>query len=66
LGERCVVAQRRMGQLPDSLAADADDHLSVHQMDCADLTSVLDVGKHQEITGIVHLAAGSVGSGSSG
>ncbi len=55
-----------MGQLPDSLAADADDHLIVHQMDCADLTSVLDVGKHQEITGIVHLAAGSVGSGSSG
>jgi UDP-glucose 4-epimerase len=64
LGERCVIAQRRVGQVPDLLAPDIGHGAVVEQMDCADLASVLAVGQRHEITGIVHLAAVGMGPGS--
>jgi UDP-glucose 4-epimerase len=63
LGQRCVIAQRRVGQLPDFLVAEIGDRAVVEQMDCTDLASVLDIGKRHEITGIVHLATAGLGQG---
>jgi UDP-glucose 4-epimerase len=61
LGERCVIAQRRVGSVPGFLAADVGDRAVVEQMDCTDLEGVLDAGKRHEITGVVHLAAVGLG-----
>lgn len=63
LGESCVVAHRGTRPLPSFLTGYPDDRLVVRQMDCADLESVLAVGKDLDITGIVHLAAAGMGQG---
>jgi UDP-glucose 4-epimerase len=62
-GVGCVIAQRRIKQVPDFLLAHVGDRGFVEQMDCTDLASVLDVGRRHEITGIVHLAAVGLGQG---
>jgi UDP-glucose 4-epimerase len=63
LGERLVIAQRRVGRPPDFLAPEAGDRAVVATMDCTDLASVRDVGDRCDITGIMHLAAVGLGQG---
>jgi UDP-glucose 4-epimerase len=52
-GEECVLVQRRHAELPPG-RFDAPVHLE--QGDVADLSTLLDIGKRHQITGIVHLA----------
>jgi UDP-glucose 4-epimerase len=63
LGEACVVAHRGMREPPDFLTGYPCHQLIAERMDCTDFDSVLAVGKRHEITGIVHLAAASMGQG---
>ncbi|WP_405151458.1 NAD(P)-dependent oxidoreductase [Sphaerisporangium sp. NBC_01403] len=60
LGERCVIAGRRV-EAPPGVLADSGDRAVIERMDCTDLDSVLDVGRRHQITGIVHLASASMG-----
>ncbi|WP_433429503.1 NAD-dependent epimerase/dehydratase family protein [Nonomuraea sp. CA-141351] len=56
LGEPCVLVQRRPAVVPEMFA---DEPVIVEQADLTDESSLLEIGKRHEITGIVHLA-GSV------
>ncbi|ATB41485.1 epimerase [Cystobacter fuscus] len=53
MGEKCILFQRRTGELPAQLA---DLPVAVAQGDVTDLASLLEVGTRHKITGIVHLA----------
>ncbi|QRK07309.1 NAD(P)-dependent oxidoreductase [Archangium violaceum] len=53
MGEKCMLFQRRTGEVPAHLA---DLPVAVAQGDVTDLASLLDVGTRHKITGIVHLA----------
>lgn len=57
LGESCLVSSRRPDpETPEFLAG----AITVEQADCTDLPALLALGDRYPITGIVHLAAGTV------
>ncbi|MEQ4717136.1 NAD(P)-dependent oxidoreductase [Nonomuraea sp. B19D2] len=56
LGESCLLVQRRPAVVPETFAGEP---VVVEQADLTDESSLLELGKRHEITGIVHLA-GSV------
>lgn len=62
LGEGCVLGQRSAGAPPALLDEVRDGRAVIEQMDCADLGSVLAVGRRHRVTGIVHLAAAGLGT----
>ncbi|MGI5439835.1 NAD-dependent epimerase/dehydratase family protein [Streptomyces shenzhenensis] len=57
LGEDCVLVQRRKVEVPAYLDA---AQVTVEQGDITDLSALLDIGTRHRITGIVHLATGSM------
>ncbi|MFJ5837488.1 NAD-dependent epimerase/dehydratase family protein [Streptomyces shenzhenensis] len=57
LGEDCVLVQRRKVEVPAYLDA---AQVTVEQGDITDLSALLDIGARHRITGIVHLATGSM------
>lgn len=63
LGESCVIAQRRSGDVPAHLA---DLPVVAEQADVADLDSLRAIGSRHKITGIVHLAGYPAPRGSIG
>ena len=63
LGESCVIAQRRSGDVPAHLA---DLPVVAEQADVADLDSLRAIGSRHMITGIVHLAGYPAPRGSIG
>ena len=63
LGENCVIAQRRSGDVPALLA---DLPVVAEQADVADLDSLRAIGSRHMITGIVHLAGYPAPRGSIG
>src|SRR5215208_4382981 len=58
LGESVVIGAHRSTQLPEYLADEPAGRIVVEPLDTRNVASFLDIGKHNEITGIVHLAAG--------
>ena len=63
LGESCVLTQHRARRArPDLLADAVDRRVFVEPLDCADERAFLDIGKRHEVTGIVHLAGGDLGT----
>lgn len=58
-GEPCVLAQRRSAEPPDLPWLNDTGPVVLEQVDVADLTGLMEIGKRHRITGIVHLA-GSV------
>ncbi len=57
LGESVVLTAHRSTQLPEYLADEPGGRVVVEPLDTTNEASFLDLGKRQEITGVVHLAA---------
>jgi UDP-glucose 4-epimerase len=57
LGEKCVLVQRRVPELPALLAG---TQVVLEQADVGDLDALREIGRRHDITGIVHLAGPGV------
>jgi UDP-glucose 4-epimerase len=59
VGESCVLTQHRASARPDFLT---ESGVLIESLDCADEHAFLDLGRRHDITGIVHLAGGDLGT----
>jgi UDP-glucose 4-epimerase len=57
LDESCLLIQRRTPTAHKAFAEEAGKRVFVEQADITDLETLLEIGAHHKITGIIHLAA---------
>lgn len=62
LGESCVLTQHANARRPELIEGELGQRIFIEQVDVADLSALLDIGKRHKITGIVHLAAPGFGA----
>jgi UDP-glucose 4-epimerase len=62
LGEDVVLTQYRVAREPDFIKDELGKRAFVEQLDITDGAALMEIGKHHEITGIIHMATPGLGA----